>query len=242
MTNFHFGRATDILYTIVIQFQFTGNIPIEGDLNNTVCQPFHSNHLRRCKTLHSRRLDKSDRIPLKVSVIPIALPMHEAQIQSTGVYFLNGTQVSTVHIYRIILCTRKITTNYLHLSTTSGKVHHIRRSCQQPATAFARHTFHFIHCNITSVLTYYTKPMHIVHLHPVKCNIPTFENKPSHLVTNNVTNCQSIPHFRAKSFRDMETYYIRGHPFRLRSSKHIPPLTITESTINRTIFYTMILV
>ena len=168
--------------------------------------------------------------------------MHETQIQSTGVYFLNGTQVSTVHIYRIILCTRKITTNYLHLSTTSGKVHHIRRSCQQPATAFARHTFHFIHGNITSVLTYYTKPMHIVHLHPVKCNIPAFENKPSHLVTNNVTNCQSIPHFRAKSFRDMETYYIRGHPFRLRSSKHIPPLAITESTINRTIFYTMILV
>lgn len=160
--------VTDGLSTIMWFSSNYRNILIEGDFN-TVCQLFHYNHFcGRCKTFHSRRLDKSDRSSPKVSALYTLLlcPWMKRKFKKYG-YIFNGTWLVPCNIYRSIVHPQIITNDAFHLSTTSEKC---IISAEAPTTCHHRSSsrgihFTFIHGIITRYWLLITSPCIIVHLH-----------------------------------------------------------------------------
>ena len=145
-----------------------------------------------------------------------------------------------MNIDGVVLSPGKIATVYPYLPAASRIVHHIGRSCQQSATSFTRHTFHSVHRYIARVLAHYTQPVHIMHLNPAESDVATFKNKPSHLVTDNITNGQCVAHFGRIFFLNIEMYYVRCYFFRFGCRQYIPALTVAECFVRRIIFYAMV--
>ena len=79
-----------------------------------------------------------------------------------------------------------------------------------------------------------------MHLNLTEGNVATFKNKPSHLVTDNITNGQCVAHFGGIFFLNVEMYYVRRYFFRFGCRQYIPTLTVAECFVRRIIFYAMV--